>query len=1146
MDFHENGPQRPAAEPRALPRPLHRFNFAAAETSTDDDLYAEVSEPTSPSIPKIEEPLSPTAIVVTEEEAPVQMSIEVTEAGNLHETRAVSKVAPPQGCYSPTCPCRKQGVLGGDKNGHRCYSTLCLKHRPFSYWRCRSIRRLLVRAHIICTLKGQQFIPPFASFVPRNLHNYLMKLAMSNQAELPFGTTKPGSVLFADASGFTALTERLAKKPNGAEELCSILNSFFSILVKIVHQFGGDIVKFAGDAVSIVWFIDESDHDAPADLQEAALRAVQCATALHARLDKFQTTPDDPNGTVLRLHMGVGCGQLTSIHVGGVFHRWEYVVAGPPMEQIAVAEPLAMPGETVISPETVTLLGSLCRGTLVGDLDMTHRHKHPEDDWQKLYLRVDGVHERNIPNINRRLKLTEKHMHLLRRYIPAAVLPKLKHGFDGHLAELREVSVVFVNCKGVNLAATPDGDCTKAILSGHQLMLSIQKVIYQWEGSINKFLVDDKGLLVLCAFGLPPLKHGDDPKRAVIAARTLIEELRGQNITCSIGVTSGTAFCGVVGSPQRREYTVMGDIVNLAARLMAAAEDSQILVDERTRMLSDSYMQFKERPELKLKGKEKPERNFVPTESVTNEVSRSNGRILEARRKEKSFIHDVLKSDKNWNVVVMTGERGSGKSALVDFARNDASMLGFSVLRGNKGSKNSEEVNEHSAAMTQYALSQSQTPLQHLMAAGPHFAAFQGIFKTLVEKGAEFQSCTPLEWVERHLDSKYKEISALLNLVAPWLKIPFPPQPPKATGRSSREVPTKQSLHLIPFWELSDVQRSTCLKEMITQLVEEYAKDRATLILLHLQTGTSAHISVDPESWSLSLRLIKNCKQRPLHLPKLVMFIVTRPLVNCAPIEFIEIVQAAKEDDTFVQLRPLGRQGRLQYLRKALGVGDFPPLPAELTEYISDNAAGNPKHIDELVAQLHSEKAIEIKDGQVNVLTNLNNVPIPQKLIGTVVGMIDRMQARHQLIVKVASMYNYFSLGMLHQTFPYDQERYRLPHVLRDLVDSGVLREIRAPHIPPEVLAYHPEAKNCYCFQSKLLQRQANKSLLASNKKELEQNRHKMAMMNTIKRIIRIQQKTRHWLAVANRVGKPAQAASPSFRATRQSGGGSSADLIDS
>ena len=51
------------------------------------------------------------------------------------------------------------------------------------------------------------------------------------------------------------------------------------------------------------------------------------------------------------MHMGIGCGQLTSIHVGGVFKRWEYVVAGPPMAQLAVAEPLALPGETVLSPE---------------------------------------------------------------------------------------------------------------------------------------------------------------------------------------------------------------------------------------------------------------------------------------------------------------------------------------------------------------------------------------------------------------------------------------------------------------------------------------------------------------------------------------------------------------------------------------------------------------------------------------------------------------------------------------------------------------------------------------------------------------------------------------------------------------------------
>ena len=55
----------------------------------------------------------------------------------------------------------------------------------------------------------------------------------------------------------------------------------------------------------------------------------------------------------------------------------------------------------------------------------------------------------------------------------------------------------------------------------------------------------------------------------------------------SVGVTTGPTFCGVVGSSLRREYTVMGMLVNLAARLMCAAPVNGVLVDERTQSQFD-------------------------------------------------------------------------------------------------------------------------------------------------------------------------------------------------------------------------------------------------------------------------------------------------------------------------------------------------------------------------------------------------------------------------------------------------------------------------------------------------------------------------------------------------------------------------------
>jgi len=140
-----------------------------------------------------------------------------------------------------------------------------------------------------------------------------------------------GAVLMADASGFTALTEKLSSKENGAEMLCSIINRFFSVLIDIVLNYGGDVIQFAGDAVLVVFEVGtDVDEGHAATMCEAVRRAVQASADIHAALNEYPAWAD----VTLALHVGVGCGQLTTMHVGGVFDRQEFVVAGEPMRYV--------------------------------------------------------------------------------------------------------------------------------------------------------------------------------------------------------------------------------------------------------------------------------------------------------------------------------------------------------------------------------------------------------------------------------------------------------------------------------------------------------------------------------------------------------------------------------------------------------------------------------------------------------------------------------------------------------------------------------------------------------------------------------------------------------------------------------------------
>ena len=95
---------------------------------------------------------------------------------------------------------------------------------------------------------------------------------------------------------------------------------------------------------------------------------------------------------------------------------------------------------------------------------------------------------------------------------------------------------------------------------------------------------DDKGSTLIAVWGLPPKTHEDDPLRAVKASIAIHRALEEQNVSCSIGITTGRAFCGAVGSDERREYAMVGDVINMAARYMGQAMKTKtdILCDKAT------------------------------------------------------------------------------------------------------------------------------------------------------------------------------------------------------------------------------------------------------------------------------------------------------------------------------------------------------------------------------------------------------------------------------------------------------------------------------------------------------------------------------------------------------------------------------------
>ncbi|CAD7944931.1 unnamed protein product [Amoebophrya sp. A120] len=426
-----------------------------------------------------------------------------------------------------------------------------------------------------------------------------------------------GAVVFSDASGFTALTEKLAQKSNGAELLSQCLTAFFTPLIDIISSYRGDVIKFSGDALTI-YFPADNDPDLDDNLppcgtygckghcpeELATLRASACCIEIHRRLHMFDTGVD---GVKLCLHIGVGFGDVTILQVGGLVppettvERYEYVICGPPMEQISIAEPLASNGETCLSPEAWNLVAHTFEGTPVERKLASGETSH---DFVMLGELKPELH--TFPVLKQAAIETDRRkefqfgpdqLDLCRRYIPSAVFKQIAGGTLQYVNEMRNMSVIFINVQGIDVA-TEDGSQQADLL-----MKGVQRCCNAHEGTLNKFLVDDKGMLFLLCFGLPPLVHKDDAIRAILCCMDIRKVMIKMNLTARFGVTTGRNYCGVVGSASRMEYTVLGDSVNLAARLMANAKPQGILVGERTYELAKSELDFNILEKIKVKGK---------------------------------------------------------------------------------------------------------------------------------------------------------------------------------------------------------------------------------------------------------------------------------------------------------------------------------------------------------------------------------------------------------------------------------------------------------------------------------------------------------------------------------------------------------------
>ena len=412
------------------------------------------------------------------------------------------------------------------------------------------------------------------------------------------------------------------------ELVTGIINRHFSGTNRIISAAGGEIFKFGGDSCLIIF---------PNMCPDAYLVLRQVADAITKQCSNLDTLFQAKYGVSFALHGGCCAGKISINILGDPAHHLDYYVDGAAISRAyEIAE---------------------------GQLGIALEESCFEADPQ--------IHDLS-PVISARSRFS---------FLPAPVKTRLAGGALS--AELRNATVVFIN-----LSST-QGD---HILYDEydRWFRQVQRFVYRYEGVVNKIDFTEKGYLILLVFGVPVV-HQDDIERAFICA-TRITQIPSEHLEIRIGINYSNIYVGTIGAPSRWEYGIIGNAVNIAARLMSSAEPGQICISREIIPKVQLKFELAFVANTKVKGisqsievhklvRELPEQWL----QYTNQFETKHLCLAPDRLE---VLTNALDSDRE-ALITLTGAAGTGKSYLIWYLANHLKGTGkaFHLLSADEFTK---------------------------------------------------------------------------------------------------------------------------------------------------------------------------------------------------------------------------------------------------------------------------------------------------------------------------------------------------------------------------------------------------------------------------------------------------------------------------
>jgi class 3 adenylate cyclase/tetratricopeptide (TPR) repeat protein len=469
--------------------------------------------------------------------------------------------------------------------------------------------------------------------VEHGLDPYVPRLAAEWDLDAPGARWRQleATCCFVDISGFTALSERLARRGRiGAEELTEVLNHVFSGMLEVAYGKGGALLKFGGDALLLAFTGD--DH---------ATMAARGAVAMRAALREARTVPTSVGRVNLRMSVGIHSGTFHLFRVGDAHH--ELLVSGPAASATTRMEQTADAGEIVVSADTAERLAAGAVGATKGEGRLL-RWRRGDGDEGPGPIRARPVTAAAVAAC-----------------VPVALRARL--GRHAGESEHRMASVGFIKFSGVDDLLASDGpDSTAAALDA--VVRSVQDAAERETVTFLASDIDANGGKIILTTGVPVTLE-DDEGRLLRAARRIAEV--AHPLPVRIGVNRGHVFAGDIGTEYRRTFTVMGDTVNLAARLMAAAQPGDVYATATILDQSRTLFATEAMDPFSVKGKSELVQAYGVGPAIGSRADASGTLRFRGRDKEMASLLDALDSAASGRggMVLIEAERGLGKTRLV-------------------------------------------------------------------------------------------------------------------------------------------------------------------------------------------------------------------------------------------------------------------------------------------------------------------------------------------------------------------------------------------------------------------------------------------------------------------------------------------------